>query len=262
MSTSVVILAQGDQKRLPDLRIPKQLIALPACGKTPILDRTLRMVYELAGIHPMVVGWPHFVDHYTIHPVKTSMGETVRPLVVTLDAPGNSSIKGLHQVFQKYKTRTDRVVVLLGDVVYQWSVLEELLAAGPGTPTRDCVFAVSHDLHAARPGATHDARAGNRGELWGGAWNQVANADVMSALNVAHAKQPYNTDVYQNGQMRLWLWELERSFVLPGAVRYVTDPAEGDYITDIDLPRHTESEFLIPLSERAAADDAAHGVTW
>lgn len=262
MSTSVVILAQGDQKRLPDLRIPKQLLALPACGKTPILDRTLRMVYEIASVHPMVVGWPHFVDHYTIHPVRATPRRTprellingmatVRPIVVTLEKPGNSSIKGIYQVFQQYKPRTDRVVVLLGDVIYQWSVLEELLGVGPGVTGRDVIFSVSDNL------------SPSGGELWGIAWNKIAAPDIMEALTNAHRKQPYNNDVYQNGQMRLWLWDLEAgTHALPGRCRHVTDAYNGDYITDIDLPAHATPEFLIPLSELAAADDAAHGVTW
>lgn len=248
MTTSVVILAQGDQRRLPDLRIPKQLLALPRCGNTPILDRTLRMVWELAHVHPMVIGWPHFVDHYTIHPVIANE-DRVHPLVVTLDKPGNSSLKGIHQVFEAYKPRTDRVVVLLGDVVYQWSVLEELLAVGSGVVNRDVVFAVSNNL------------TGSTGELWGIGWNQIAHGGMMASLTIARGNQPYDTDVYQNGQMRQWLWGYEK-FTDNMDHRYVTDSTEGDYITDIDLPSHTRPEFLIPLSEHAAEDDHAHGVTW
>lgn len=255
MSTQVIILAQGDQKRIPDLRTPKQLLPLPACGGVAILNRTLRQVYHHAPFSHggdrtstcTVVGWPTIADHFEVAPVELKDAR-VRPYVHTLAEPGNSSLRGLAR-YWGWDTfhiipNAARTVVLLGDVVYSWNVMWELFCA-----PRDAVFAVSSDISL------------SDGELWGIAWDQVANTDMTAAFKHALLAHSAHDAVYQPGQMRLWLWEYERR--LRGiAARYVTDSTEGDYTADIDLPRHTTPAFLGPLSAHAAEDDAGHGVSW
>lgn len=251
----VVILAQGEQRRIPDLRIPKQLLPLPLCGNTPILNRTIRQIMDIVpeATPPAieVVGWPHFVDHFTLHPIYTTTQKTwlnalhCRPTITTLPDPGNSSLKG----FSRYRDQhanfpfASRTVVLLGDVVYSWQILRELLDGNNET-----VWAVSDDIS---PSA---------GELWGIAWNERANDDMMESLDRAMAKHPTQT-VYQPGQMRLWLWEFE-AMLDHHRCRVVTPRDEGDYTVDIDLPRHAKPEFLFELSRWASDDDAKNGLSW
>lgn len=255
MSTHTIILAQGDQKRIPELKIPKQLVRLPACGNVPLLNRTVRQVYHHSPFEPVntantivVVGWPTIADHFEVCPVELK-DTRVRPGVCTLDNPGNSSLRGFATYWDlsfghAWRKREGRAVVLLGDVCYSWMVMHELYDV-----RRDCVFAVSSDI------------SPSGGELWGIAWNSIAGPDMGAALRHAMMNHPTQT-IYQPGQMRLWLWELEKRYALAESVRYVTDSMEGDYTADIDLPKHTTVEFLGALSERAAADDAAWGVTW
>lgn len=256
MSWHVVVLAQGDQKRLPDLRTPKQLLPLPACNNVPILNRTLRQVWDVhnrvmpaaTSLTLAVVAWPTFRDHFEVHPVQVGT-ERIRPYVVTLPDPGNSSLKGFSRYWESpegvaCRRNAERTIMLLGDVVYSWNVLEALF-----DPKLDGVFAVSHDI------------SPSTGELWGIAWNDIASNGMQAVLRAAMDKHPPQT-VYQPGQMRMWLWEAETWLCEKGQCRYNTDSTEGDYTADIDLPKHMTPTFLNELSARAAADDLTRGVTW
>jgi len=177
-------------------------------------------------------------------PIRSGM---VRPYVVTLSAPGTSSIRGLVRYYEGHAPsdhRDMRNVVLLGDVVYSWACLSALI-----DQMRDCVFAVSHDIGT------------DAGELWGVAWNPIADHNMRGSLERADRRAPPDPTshyAYQPGQMRLWLWDVEATLVPDRRCRFVTT----DYTTDIDLDSHVQPDFLEPLSMAAAADDLAHGVTW
>lgn len=254
MAHLVVILAQGEQKRIPELKIPKQLVSLPACGNMPILDRTLRMVYSLRGAETSldIVGWPHFVDHYKVHPIAFHYREggegwshAIRPNVVTLDDPGNSSLKGMNRYLLRpaspfsHDSPYTQVTMLLGDVIYSWDLLYRLLM--PLTSVYAPRFAVSSDI------------SGGGGELWGITWRNTDpwRQQMIEALEAAMRSHPQQT-IYQPGQMRLWLWAYERLNPQRN-VRIVSAP--DDYIIDIDKPEHTTPAFLQAISERAAHDD-------
>jgi hypothetical protein len=259
-SVRVIILAQGEQRRLPDLKIPKQLLKLPACNDFTILRRTLIQVGHIC--HLNRIGWPHDGDKPRRVPtvvcgdairteIVADVNAMLRPQFFTLDDPGNSSLKGIHRYLTgigQHDPVADHNVVLLGDVVYSWACLSVLLEpfAGSGSGIRFC--------------GTSDMGAGG-GELWGVSWNDIADDQMMTMLDSAVRKHP-SFSTYQPGQMRRWLWQLPDSRGLLGKVNLVNDAytAIDDYTRDIDLPEHVA--WLFPLSERAAADDRENGVVW
>lgn len=262
MNTHVIILCQGEQKRLPELLRPKQLLPLPACGDTPILGRTLEQVYKLLQRHltaiTVVARREPFADFW--------MRPSYCPDVVELDDPGNSSLKGIARYLAEYRGGVSyprpRTVVLLGDVVYSWACLETILAPWIDSyPTYR--FVGTKDL------------SPSGGELWGLAWHRDVDEFMRQRLGAAVAAHPPYTE-YQPGQLRRWLWTMP--YVAAAVAR---DPGEygipdcgpiachiqhgtyvpvDDYTRDIDLPEHVRQlEFL---SNLAATDDKEHGLTW
>lgn len=244
----VIILAQGEQRRLPDLKVPKQLLKLPACGDVTILRRTLVQVARI--LHYNLRRDPEAGPSVTVvcgdviaNEMHADINEPIRPRLVTLGDPGNSSLKGIHRYLTDTTTRAvnpvaDHNVVLLGDVVYSWACLSVLLEPFDA-PAAGITFCGTSDL------STSD------GELWGVSWNDIADDQMMTSLDRAVRKHPPFTS-YQPGQMRRWLWEAHPQF----------DEYEriDDYTRDIDLPKHVAQ--LFQLSERAAADDRENGVVW
>lgn len=271
-STHVIILAQGQQKRLPMLPVAKQMLPLPACNDTPILHRTLRQLWHLlGGINVSdqqsdtitVVAWYPLVEQLNSrsviipswpNPDGTTGEWRFYPATDTLPDPGNSSLKGIARFLAADADRRsrrwalrgqqppdrpeyDRTVVLLGDVVYSWACLDAIFA------DRRIVFAGTSDI------------SPSGGELWGLAWKADAEELMMSSLVFALAKHPPFDDTYQPGQMRRWMWSVHPE--LQKTERYA---AIDDYTRDIDLPEHLD--LLPALSEAAHADDQEHGVTW
>jgi hypothetical protein len=251
----VIILAQGEQKRLPDLKVPKQLLKLPACGNVTILRRTLIQVGNILS-HPLRI--PRDSRSVTVvcgdairEEIFADINEPLRPRTCTLGDPGNSSLKGIHRYLTDMNWSdplANHNVVLLGDVVYSWACLSVLLEPldGPAAQIEFC--------------GTSDLSAGG-GELWGVSWNDIADDQMLTSLDHAVRKHPPFA-AYQAGQMRRWLWEqpgaiIAHPRVFSPAYDYV---AIDDYTRDIDLPEHVAQ--LFPLSERAAADDRENGVVW
>lgn len=264
----VIILAQGEQRRLPALKFPKQLLKLPACGDVTILRRTLIQVGHILNHNlradpeasrsvTVVCGDP------TRALINADINEMIRPRTLTLSEPGNSSLKGIH----RYLTGVgvidpvaDLNVVLLGDVVYSWACLSALLTPFYALSTLEPLAGAG-----IRFVGTSDLGASG-GELWGVSWNDIADDQMMTALDRAMRGHP-PFSAYQPGQMRRWLWaqpEVRTSFGEPrvhNAGRYNNHfTAIDDYTRDIDLPEHVA--WLFPLSERAAADDRENGVVW
>ena len=245
MTTHIVILAQGRQERLASvLTTPKQLVPLPACNNTPILQRTLlqlNMSCAPATTRVTVVGW---------HEVTKELRHGMLDVEATsLADPGNSSLKGIHRYLETHEltagaARADRMVVLLGDVVYSWLCLEAIFA-GFATDTPKCRFVGSDNISPAG------------GELWGLAWqrsDKPTQVAMMAGLERAIAKHP-PYESYQPGQMRRWMWQIHPAFQTTAKYRRV-----DDYTHDIDTPK--DLSLVQGLSEKAAADDAVHGVTW
>jgi hypothetical protein len=90
---------------------------------------------------------------------------------------------------------------------------------------------------------------------------------MRQALERALANHP-PFEEYQPGQMRRWLWEIDKYIDGPfaggpwpdGVNRRTWYSAIDDYTRDIDLPEHVRE--LGRLSELAAADDRAHDLVW
>lgn len=274
MNTHVIILAQGQQSRLPALTVAKQMLPLPACGGTPILHRTIRQVAALVdGVvltHDeamriardnriarqrtmvSVVCWLPGAEHLSRVGVKVSEALRYYPNVQTLRDPGNSSLKGLQRALDVLGSAgpvdlpADRMVVLLGDVVYSWACLRAILDVRQGES-----FAGTRNL----------SRGG--GELWGVAWSRSSDAEIRRQLEAALREHPPFDDTYQPGQLRRLLWSLTESR-RSRAERYELDvpwfTAVNDYTMDIDVPEHVLE--LPRLSKAAAEDDAREGLTW
>lgn len=289
MKTHVIILAQGQQKRLPNLPVAKQLLPLPACGNTPILHRTIRQCWNLlaphldpatmqpdAGGHIGVSAIPHCITVVSWLPVTEGLmisgvpvssyvtpdGATPTiyyPDICTLPDPGNSSLRGIDRYLrqaadERTRAHYERTVVLLGDVVYSWAAL-------------GAIFAGTH-WGMGFVGTTDIGPAG--GELWGISWNRNNEHPMYTCLANALTKHPSFTE-YQCGQMRRWLWEIDKLCTgrTPRDPQYVPPVSDArrtwfraidDYTRDIDLPVHVEQ--LGDLALRAAADDLANGMAW
>lgn len=259
-TTHVIILAQGEQKRLPNLLgYPKQAVRLPWCGDTPLMARTLRQVRILdASARVTAIAGPMLQGILE----QASPPDSVE--FVQLPAPGNSSLKGIARYLEgtgygsDHDRDMERVVVLLGDVVYSWQCLQVLLGvvevSGAQAPVR---FVGTRDL------------TSSTGELWGIAWERVGAPGMLNGLSSALEHHPPFDD-YQPGQLRRWLWEMNgrrgpwRSpdldcspSVLAETGGYV---AIDDYTRDIDLPEHIE---MIPgISASAYHDDLKYGLVW
>lgn len=278
LTTHVIILAQGNQRRLGDsVTGPKCLLELPAIG-TSILRRTLTQVWKMLGgvglneeglgpndHYVTVVSWHEVRRYFDLLPVKippTSGNPFVfRPEVESLADPGNSSLKGIarylvqcsgvasiRRPMLRDERWPERTIVLLGDVVYSWRCMESLFTTNIET---NMLFAGTHDLG---PGG---------GELWGIRWDRSADPLMMSTLESALAKHP-RFEEYQPGQLRNWLWEVDRRGQdWPWGTRPVHRAwfcAVDDYTMDVDLPEHVP--LLPEASSRAYVDDKEHGVTW
>jgi hypothetical protein len=262
----VIILAQGKQKRLAEaISIPKQMLTLPACGNVPIIDRTLT---QLAMMFPATLEKTYdklWIEHATVtvvcgNPLKyhvdaagksATYARTNRVLSVharELPDPGNSSLKGISRYMDDQGGPASlhgqfQTVVLLGDVIYSWACLKACL-----TPTaHELAFTCSSDI------------SNGHGELWGLTWRQGVRPRMMATLASALRKHP-PFEEYQPGQMRRWMWEIDRVLgYKPGGKRTWMHGID-DYTRDIDTPKHVAQ--LAELAEAACADDLEHGLDW
>lgn len=285
-ATHVIILAQGQQKRLASLPVAKCMLKLPACREIEIIKRTLRQLWYLlemqhnGGLDPAdspvrhhhricVVTWPQVSEHLlrfgSVIDIGRERAITFYPHTETLTEPGNSSLKGIDRYLrrfheQPYRPAFERTVVLFGDVVYSWACLRMILE---GTHWH-CGFVGTRDLSQAA------------GELWGLSWEPTAEQVMLQALLAALGRHPPFAE-YQPGQMRRWLWEIgrcidgslantvadgeyARAIGAPTGAKPTWYRACDDYTRDIDLPEHVE--MLQLLSECARLDDDQNGVTW
>lgn len=289
MNTRVIILAQGTQKRMIGVKQAKQLLALPAhaachAPNAQIMGRTIMQVVKLltgdakdvVGAHHRwndqqltVVGWP--ATEFGLEPVRVPCHEhelTCYPRFVHLDNPGNSSLLGIHRYLQleqdvslstppgvpivitkmKQTDAYPRTVVLLGDVVYSWKCLETLLRP---PVAHNVTFAGTSDLG---PGG---------GEIWGASWYREADHLMTSALRTAlGASSKADPSVYQPGQLRHWLWTLDR-LLCDGGLGSLGKPRAwyvpvDDYTMDVDLIEHLVD--LARASLEAYAEDKSRGM--
>ena len=255
MTTEVIILAQGNQKRLGLQYGHKQMLRLPHCGGggIGILHRTLCQIARLwPDVSVTIVGWPAITE---------PLLELAFPFglsAVALPDPGNSSLKGIARYLESTRARPStppgpdanrsphHTVVLLGDVVYSWACLGAIWQM-----TASYGFVGTPDL------------SEGGGELWGLGWALSHEDAVLGDLRDALLRHPPFEDEYQPGQLRRWLmgWRkgpiAERVRRLQQADLYAPI---ADYTMDVDLPHHIP--LLDPTSRMAAADDAVHGLSW
>lgn len=262
MRTKIIILAQGTQQRLIGVTTPKCLLPLPACSNAPIVGRTLRMLqrienertrdnFVIAGV--VLVSWAEVFDGLRREAVRLSSPAMLAFDPISLPAPGNSSLKGIRRycdnacVFGVTPDDFDqptRYAVLFGDTVYSWAALGHIVK-GIGC---DAAFVGTENL------------SNSGGELWGVSWvHPRATMTMSQALDQAMEKHPPVTDIYQPGQMRNWLWAIDRALTGTSLSR-IWWRAEIGYTMDVDLPEHIP--LLRGVSEIAAHDDAAHGMEW
>ncbi len=264
MKTNVIILAQGSQKRLPNLPVAKQMLPLPHCNGVPIMYRTVRQCWKLLAVTPETLGetaisiitWSQLADQITRQCIPVEVSPHVRalyhPQLRTLADPGNSSLKGIERYLRTFagevvSFNADRTVVLFGDVVYSWQCL-------------GAIFAGSH-WHFGFVGTSDLSTSG--GELWGIQWMRSAQHNMLECLNAALKKHPPFDSNYQCGQMRRWLWAVDdtmRAMLGPAFEPRNWYKVVDDYTRDIDLPEHVD--LLSQLSYEAMADDLTNGVTW
>lgn len=263
----VIILAQGQQSRLPDLQIAKHLLPL-GNGET-ILGRTLRMVSQMA---------PH-ATITPIAPVTTAKAISRRQRattlslddrsvslvsiddhrpgafqdpawrgdrqieVVTLAAPGNHAVAGLQGYLRGRDPIDEQIVVLLGDVIYSRAALAAVLSGIVTTPVK--AFEGVTFVGSAHLGA-------GTGELFG-IRVAAARRDVLMA-EVPRTSAAFTS--YQPGRLRELLWELQKRSRVSWELRvhrHAPFLPVSDYTTDIDTP--ADLARLPQVGELAQADD-------
>ena len=253
MTTEVIILAQGTQKRMGPGACYKQLLPLPACNGVPILVRTLIQL-GVRRLSVTIVTWSPImramdVPYAEIEPWRAILRARPLPNVhhVELETPGNSSLKGISRYLELRGTEHRfNTIVLLGDVVYSWKCLDALFALSATSG-----FVGSRDV------------SESTGELWGLAWAHNQEPRMLDDLRDAVLRHPPFEDEYQPGQLRRWITGMRRGELalhvasLTHKGRYI---AIDDYTMDVDVPSHIPK--LGPASVAAAADDALHDLTW
>lgn len=248
----VIILAQGQQTRLPGLQIAKHLLEIPHVGER-ILDRTLRLVSELAPngwltliaplttaaaistrgsvsatvtLEEMQVSLARIADHRPTAFHKPAWRGARLIEVVTLADPGNHAVAGLQRYLRRRAFVNEETVVLLGDVIYSRNALMAILAssAPEADPAFDGVtFVGTPDL------------TGGGGELFGirvcGKRRDVLLAEVPKSSSAFTAYQP--------GRLRELLWELQKRARFSWDLRVHRKAPYipiADFTTDIDTP--------------------------
>ncbi len=234
----IVIMAQGHQRRLPELGgRPKHL--LPVAGE-PILARTLRLLAHLrtpGGIRPatVVIGPPALDEAITGHVVRE-----------TLAKPGSCIVTGIRAALESsFVRQTGRVAVLLGDVVWSRRHLARLLA-----DARPLVFAGTPVL------------TNSLGEVFATVFDDPQA--VKRLCETCPCVKPRWRQM-QGGHLRRLLWHamLEAKLVHPQRSRglqwwhpdlYLPNVG-GEWTTDVDKP--ADLARLPELGENARREDAA-----
>lgn len=264
MTTAVIVLAQGKQTRLPDLKVPKQLLKLDrgsidplgSAPAIPIIVRTLKQLRTLRGelAELPVVVCDGDLAFYLQHEETTSP-KMCR--VTTLAEPGNSSLKGIARclhlkgpefrplinIQQSNNPKPDHVVVLLGDVVYSWACLGWLFDT-----TMHGRFVTSNGL------------TQSEGEVWGVSWDVRKAVTMRGALIAALEKHP-PFEAYQPGQLRQWFFQCRvRHPEVSEHTGWIEIPRDLDYTMDVDTPK--DIPLLAKVAQRAHDEDREHGMVW
>lgn len=222
-SPIVLIMAHGQQERLPALTHPKHLLPLGS-GET-ILSRNLRLCRELTDSQPVLIAPRHagFVDLENAGLLR----------IVTCTEKVPTLLDTLACIRTWWQRRDAPVALLLGDVVFSRAAMALALARAP---TERVTFV-------GRAGANRVT--GKRyGELFG--MCIPPGADI-TAFAAAFAR------VREAGGGKLWdLYYKIAKVRAPMPTPFLLDPQ--DYTDDVDTP--VDVETVLPrLVVAAAADD-------
>lgn len=266
----ILILAHGQQTRLPQLGVlPKCLIQLAECGET-ILERTIRMVHEIVGKdgnfdpwvtvvaapfvakallpHPWrVIDWKapelpcKFVRLTRGMPNRTSLYARSIEVLSFHETPATApkcTLERLEQVFRFQARATGnavRHVLLLGDVVWSRDALQRVLL----DMRRPVTFAGTPDLST------------SGGELFAITWATDRNEEILE--NLQNCERSAHRDVPQPGQLRRLLWYRRGNKDSPlGDPQYmIISDWTRDVDTSADLDRLPTLDALAAAEERA-----------
>lgn len=224
----ILIMAQGEQRRLSKLGYPKQLIEL--AGET-IIARTIRLVNEIVNAveiheHIAVIG----------HPVITEALRHQRHVItMTLGDPGKCIVDGLAAT-ESIWSPIDCKTVLLGDVVY----------------SRDAIAKIFADRHRLVFSGTSDLSE-STGETFSMTWN--ADGEMKELLRTCPCRVRKKGELV-GGHLRRLLWHAmrrrrARNDPRVSWARELYIPID-DWTDDIDTP--DDLRFLPKLDARIRAE--------
>lgn len=211
-----IVLAHGEQARFTGmLDRPKQLIDL---GGESIIARTVRL----------------FRGHVDEVVVIAPWGGTVGPArVEAIPYPGGTTLHGLHQTRHLWND-IDRLIVLLGDVVFS-------------THTRDVVMAARSLTFVGREGPNPLT-----GKPWGELFALVCPRAAIAQLDAVLHEPHWQT---APGRLRDLAQFLRGCAVCPFAMTDIVN----DYTDDIDTPEDVEA--VLPRLRTQARDDIGEPLT-
>jgi molybdopterin-guanine dinucleotide biosynthesis protein A len=238
-NTQVLIMCQGQQRRLPLLNRPKHLLQI---GGVPILQRTIHLLAEHGVPDCIVIGPQAIADDMQHWAIPT--------FLITLADPGICIVDGILAARDRW-SGSARTLVLLGDVVWSQAALAAFLA-----DERPVVFAGTPVLSA------------SEGEVFALGFDdpQAMRNLCMSCPCRVDRSRIRGFPRQQGGHLRRLLWHAQehaRLRVHPSLRRSWHEdmylPIE-DWTTDIDTPKDAERlPDLARLAELEARSQTPDG---
>ena len=228
---TVIIMAQGQQTRLPSLDQPKQKLTIDEVlysGRVyrpiSILHRIINQVVE-RGPHPFVIG-----------PQELELETYQKGLVYTLVDPGECILSGI--LASQLLFGEERTVILLGDVVYSNAAMERVLSCD-----LPLFFAGTETI------------SPSEGEIFAFGFSRSVQRQVTEALRKSPCLDHQGAHVDYKGQPG-HLRQLIRTLRNNGAV--VDYLVIDDWTNDIDTEE--DLRLLLPeLRQRVAEENVADG---
>lgn len=212
----VIVMCQGQQRRLPNLTHSKHMLEV---GGEPILSRTLRLLAtHIGGASkcPVVV----FGNKDLMPALQAGERAGLRsPLLAQFPAPGTCVVDGILAARAAWDW-DGRTTILLGDVVWSSLALTAFLL-----DQRPLVFAGTPDI------------SNSGGEVFGVSFT---NEKEMTVLTMSCPCRKVNFSIPQGGHLRRLLWhaQAQRGLVAPDGQTWHPDlylPIT-DWTDDVDTP--------------------------
>lgn len=251
MRAEILILAQGDQHRMGELAIPKQL--LPVAGE-PIIERTLRLLggRTVSGQNAVIEGNRWIICDTQRHPQWLRLAREGWADLQRLPEPGRCILEGIGQTCDLW-TPTGRTFIVLGDVCWSAAALAAVVA-----DRRPLLFAGSSPV------------TPSEGEIYALAFDASMQAQVRAAVESAPCRRVTTYDGFQPGHLRYLLWSMtlaqyQQERGSPNSIGYRDDRAWcsppacwleiSDFTTDIDTME--EARDLLPEIEAGIAAEGS-----